>query len=138
MNHAVFGKNMENVRNERDIKLITNKARRNYLVSERNYYTTKTFSENLVAIEMKKIQIFMNKPVFLGLPILELSKIVLRLFKYDYVKPKYGENIKLCFIDTGSFIVYIKMKDIYLDISKDVEIRCDTSNYELDGPLLKR
>ena len=80
----------------------------------------------------------MNKPVFLGLPILELSKIVLRLFKYDYVKPKYGENIKLCFIDTGSFIVYIKMKDIYLDISKDVETRCDTSNYELDGPLLKR
>ena len=138
MNHAVFGKNIENVRNETDIKLITNKARKNYLVSERNYYTTKTFSENLVAIEMKKIQIFMNKPVFLGLPILELSKIVLRLFKYDYVKPKYGENVKLCFIDTGSFIVYIKMKDIYLDISKDVETRCDTSNYELDGPLLKR
>ena len=80
MNHAVFGKNMENVRNERDIKLITNKARRNYLVSERNYYTTKTFSENLVAIEMKKIQMFMSKPVFLGLPILELRKIVLRLF----------------------------------------------------------
>ena len=80
MNHAVFGKNMENVRNERDIKLITNKARRNYLVSEGNYYTTKTFSENLVAIEMKKIQMFMSKPVFLGLPILKLRKIVLRLF----------------------------------------------------------
>ena len=80
MNHAVFGKNMENVRNERDIKLITNKARRNCLVSERNYYTTKTFSENLVAIEMKKIQMFMSKPVFLGLSILELRKIVLRLF----------------------------------------------------------
>ena len=54
------------------------------------------------------------------------------------MKPKYGENIKLCFKDTGSFIVYIKTEDIYLDISKDVETRCDTSNYELDGPLLKR
>ena len=74
----------------------------------------------------------MNKPVFLGLPILELRKIVLCLFQYDYVKPKYGENIKLCFKDTGSFIVYIKTEDIYLDISKDVETRCDTSNYELD------
>ena len=58
-------------------------------------------------------------------------------FWYNYVKPKYGEKLKLCYMDTDSFIVYIKTEDIYLDIAKDVEIRSDTSNYELNRPLPK-
>ena len=77
MNNAVLGKTMGNVRKHRDIKLVTKERRRNYLVSEPNYHTTKFFSENLLAIEMKKIDIIMNKPVHLGLSILELSKIVM-------------------------------------------------------------
>ena len=75
MNNAVFGKTIENVRKHRDIKRVTTERRRNYLVSEPNYHTTKFFTENLIAIEMKKTEIIMNKPVFLGLSILELSKI---------------------------------------------------------------
>ena len=74
MNNGVFGKTMENVRKHRDIKLVTTKRRRNYLVSEPNYHTTKFFTENLLAIEMKKTEILMNKPVHLELFILELSK----------------------------------------------------------------
>ena len=74
----------------------------------------------------------MNKPVYLGLLILELSKILMYEFWYDYVKPKYGEKAKLCYMDTDSFIVYIKTDDIYKDIAEDVETRFDTSNYELD------
>ena len=138
MHNVVFGKSVENVRRHRDIKLILRKRRRNYLVSEPNYHTTKFFTENLIAIEMKKNpQIFMNKPVYLGLSILELSKILMYEFWYDYVKPKYGEKVKLCYMDTDSFIVYIKTDDIYKDIAEDVETRFDTSNYELDRPLPK-
>ena len=77
----------------------------------------------------------MNKPVYLRLSILELSKILMYEFWYDYVKPKYGEKVKLCYMDTDSFIVYIKADDIYKDIAEDVKTRFDTLNYELDRPL---
>ena len=98
MNKSVFGKTMENVRKYRDIKLVTTDKRRNRLVSEPNYHTTKWFSENLLAIEMKKIKVKMNKPVYLGLSILEFSKTLMYEFWYDYMKPKYGNNVKLCYI----------------------------------------
>ena len=89
MNNSVFGKTMENVRKHRDIKLVTTDKRINQLVSEPNYDTTKRFSENLLAIEVKKIKINMNKPVYLGLSILEISKSLMYQFWYDYIKPKY-------------------------------------------------
>ena len=79
----------------------------------------------------------MNKSVYLGLSILELDKILMYEFWYDYVKPKYGEKVNFCYMDTNSFIVYIKTEDIYKDIVEDVETRFDTSNYELDRPLPK-
>ena len=79
----------------------------------------------------------MNKPVYLGLSIPEWSKMLIYLFWYDYVKPKYGEKAKLCYMNTDSFIVYIKKDDIYKDIVEDVETRFHTSNYELDRPLPK-
>ena len=77
----------------------------------------------------------MNKPEYLGLSILDLNKLVMHGFLCDCVKPKYGEKAELCYMETDSFIVYIKTEDIYADIVKDVETRFDTSNYELDGPL---
>ena len=79
----------------------------------------------------------MMKPVYLGLSILELSKIVMYEFWYDFVKPKYGEKAKLYYMDTESFILYIKTDDIYKDIAEDAETRFDTSNYELNRPLPK-
>ena len=79
----------------------------------------------------------MNEPFYLGLSILELSKISMYDFWYDYVKPKYGEKVKLCYLGTDSFIVYIKTDDIYKYIAEDVETRSDTSNYELHRPLAK-
>ena len=77
----------------------------------------------------------MNKPVYSGLSMLEIIKIVMYKFWYGYVKPKYWEKAKLCYMDTDSFIIYIKRKNIYIDVVEDVEIRFDTSNYELDRPL---
>ena len=80
----------------------------------------------------------MNNPVNLGLSILDLSMTVIYKFWYDYVKPKYGENTKLCYMDTDSFIVPIKTEDIYEDIAEELETGFDTSNFELDRPLPKR
>ena len=92
MNNAVFGKAMENVRKHRDIKLATAERRRNYLVLEPNYHTTKLFTEYLLPVEILKTQILMIKPVYLGLSIRELSKILMYELWYDYVKPKYGKK----------------------------------------------
>ena len=135
MNNTAFGKTMENVRKHRDMKLVTTYKRRNQLVTEPNYHTTKRFSENLLAIEMKKTKVKMNKPMHLGLSILEISKILIYEFWYDYMKPKYGDNVKLCYMDTDSFIIYIKTEDFYKDFADDVECKFDTSNYEVDRPL---
>ena len=74
MNYSVFGKTMENLRKPKDTELVTTDKTRNQLVSEPNYHTTKWFSDILLATEMKKTKVKMNKPVYLGLSILEISK----------------------------------------------------------------
>ena len=84
---------------------------------------------------MKKAKVKMNKPIYLGLSILEISKTLMYEFWYDYMKPKYGDNVKLCYMDTDSFIMHIKKEDSYKDIANDVEKRFDTSNYEVNRPL---
>ena len=77
---------------------------------------------------MRKTQILINKPVYSGLSILDLSKTVMHEFWYDYINRKYSEKARLRYIDTDSFIVYIRTDDIYKGIAEDVEIRFDTSN----------
>ena len=135
MNNAVFGKTMENIRKYRDIKLVTTDKKRNTLVSELNYHTMNYISEDLSIIEMNKTEVKMNKPIYLGLSILDISKILMYQFWYDYMKPKYNDNVKLCYMDTDSFVMNIKTKDFYRDISSDVNKRFDTSNYEVNRPL---
>ena len=132
MNNSVFGKTMENIRKHRDIKLVTTDKKRSKLVSEPNYHTINLISEDLSIIEMKKTKVKMNKPIYLGLSILEISKTLMYEFWYDYMKPKYNDNVKLCYMDTDSFIMNIKTNDFYKDISNDVENRFDTSNYEVN------
>ena len=100
MNNSVFGKTMENVRNQRDIKLVVTNARRRKLVSEPNYHTRKHFTEDLMAIEMKKTKVIMNKPIYLGQAILDISKTLMYEFWYHYLKPKYKDKVKLCYMDT--------------------------------------
>ena len=104
--------------------------KRNRLVSEPNYHTTKRFSENLLAIEMKNAKAKMNKPVYLGMSILDISKTLMYKFWYDYIKPKYEDRAKLCYTDTDSFIIHIITEDFFEDISNDVEKWFDTSNYD--------
>ena len=128
MNNSVFGKTIENIRKHRDIKLVMTDKKRSKLVSEPNYHTINLISEDLLIIEMKKTRVKMSKPIYLGLSILEISKTLMYEFWYDYMKPKYNDNVKLCYMDTDSFIMNIKTNDFYEDISNDVEHRFNASN----------
>ena len=135
MNNAVFGKTMESVRKHHDINLVKTDKKRNKLVSEPNYHTMKLIDDNLAIIEMKKVKVKMNKPIYLGLSILDISKITMFEFWYDFIKSKYGSSAKLCYMDTDSFVINIKTKDFYKDIAMDVKERFDTSNCIYDRPL---
>ena len=84
---------------------------------------------------MNKTKVKMNKPIYLGLSILDISKILMYELWYDYMKPKYNDNVKLCYMDTGSFVMNIKTSDFCKDIANDVKCKFDTSNYEVDRPL---
>ena len=110
INNAVLGKTIENVRKHSNLKLVTLKRRKKYLINQ-------------------KTQIIMNKPIYLGLSISDLSKTVIYEFWYDYVKPKYSENARLCHMDTDSFMVHVKTDDIYKDIAEGVETRFGTSKF---------
>ena len=126
---------MENIRKHRDIKLVTTDKKSSKLVSEPNYHTINLILEDLSIIEIKKTKVKMNKPIYLGLSILEISKILMYEFWYDYMKLKYGNNVKLCYMDIDSFIMNIKTNDFYENIANDVENRFDTSNYEVNRLL---
>ena len=135
MNNSVFGKTMENVRKYRDIKLVKTDKKRNKLVSAPNFHTMKLIDKNLAIIEMKKVKVKINKPIYLGMIILDLSKISMYHYWYDYIKVKYTENASLCYTDTDSLIVKFKTEDFYKDISEDVNKRFDTSNFVHNRPL---
>ena len=139
LNNSFYGKTMENVRNHRDIRLVTNSRKRSILASEPNDYSTKHISEDLLIMEMKLCEVYMNKPIYLGQAILGISKMVMYEFWYDYLRPKYGDKVKLCYMDTDSFIIYVETEDFYKDISNDGDKWFDTSNFseDIDRPLEK-
>ena len=107
MINTVFGKTMENLRKHRDIKLVTTDEIRRKLISEPNYHTKKRFSENLSTTEMKKVKVKMNKSLYLGMSMLDISKTFMYKFWYDYINPKYEDRAKLCYMDTDSLIIHI-------------------------------
>ena len=135
MNNSVFGKTIENIRKHRNIKLVTTEEKYLHMVMKPNFKSGVLFGENLMGCEMGKIKVVMNKPVYLDQVILDLSKIVMYEFHYDYMIPKYGNRLKLCYMDTDSLVYYIKTKDFYADIADDVQKRFDTSGYIPDRPL---
>ena len=99
---------------------MTTDKKRSKLVSEPNYHTMNYILEDFSIIEMKRTKVKMNKPIYLGLSILEIIKLLMYEFWYDYMKLKYGDNVKLCYMDTNSFIMNIKTKDFYKDIANGV------------------
>jgi len=129
MNNSVFGKTMENIRNRVDVRLRTSEKSAEKLVTKPNYERTTIFSEDLIAVHMKKTELVFNKPVYLGMAILDISKTRMYDFHYNYMKVKYGDDCKLLMTDTDSLMYEVKTKDFYKDIREDVQERFDTSNF---------
>ena len=127
---------MENIRKHRNIGLVTTEEKYLCAVMKPNFKSGILFGKNLMGCEMGKIKVAMNKPVYLGQVILDLSKIVMYEFHYDYMVPKYGlEKLKLCYTDMDSLVYDIKTEDFYEDITDDVPARFDTSGYCPNRPL---
>ena len=127
MNNSVFGKRMKNVRSHRDVILVVTEQRRKKLTSEPNYDSCKQFTNDLMAIAMRKTEVLINKPIAVGKAILDISKTLMYEFWYDYLKPKYQNKVKLCYIDIDSFIMLIETNDFFEDIANDVDKWFDTS-----------
>ena len=119
---------MENLRNRIDAQLVSNK--KDYLkwTSEPSYMSHKLFDNDLVATRESKVTLMLNKPAYIGMLILELRKVLMYEFHYNYIKNKYGNNSRLLFADTDSLIYEIKTGDVYECFSNDKEI-FDFCNY---------
>ncbi|KAK3723060.1 hypothetical protein QZH41_008526 [Actinostola sp. cb2023] len=135
MNNSVFGKTMENIRNRQDIKLVTTEKQAAKLISQPNYYRRTIFSEHLCAIHMIKTELVFNKPVYLGMAILDLSKALMYDFHYNYFKKKFRNTSALLFTDTDSLMYEVETEDFYKDIKDDIDSRFDTSAYPKDHPI---
>ena len=128
MNNSVFGKMMENIRKHRNIKLVMTEKKYLCTVMKPNFKSGVRFNENFMGCGMGKIKVLMNKLVYLGQAILDLSKTVMYEFHHDYMVPKYSNRLKLCYMDTDFHQIYhIKTEAFYADITNDVLARFDTS-----------
>ena len=134
MNNSVFGKTMENVRNRVEVRLVCDKKQAKKLTAKPLFIHLTIFDKNLIAINMKKPKVKLNKPVYCGMGTLDLSKTLMYDFHYKYIINKYGKKAKLLFTDTDSLCYEIETEDFYQDISGDVEKLFDTSNYPEDHP----
>ena len=134
MNNSAFGKTMENVRNRVNINLVNDREKAKKLTAKPNFKHLNIFSEELIAVHMKRTKLKFDKPVYLGMCILDLSKTIMYEFHYNYIKKKYGDKAKLLFTDTDSLMYEIKTEDFYKDISGDVKDRFDTSDYPPNHP----
>ena len=132
MNNSVFGKTMENIRNRENIKLATSEKKALKLIAKPNFKRRTIFTENLIAVHLGKTKLKFNKPIYVGMCILDVSKTLMYDFHYNYIKKKYGEDAKLLMTDTDSLCYEIKTEDFYKDISADVEAKFDTSAYPKD------
>jgi len=132
MNNSVFGKTMENIENRIDFKLVCDREKAVKLAAKPYYDRTTIFCENLIGVHMRKTKLYYNKPIYLGMTILDLSKTLMYDFHYNYIKNKYGDKAMLLFTDTDSLMYEIQTEDFYADISNDVEHKFDTSDYPED------
>ena len=135
MNNSVFGKTMENVRNRVSIELVKDAERAAKLVNKPNFEELKIFDEFLIAVKMRKTKVWMNKPVYVGMSILDLSKTLMFSFQYEYVKKKW-EEAEVLYSDTDSLVLKIETDDFFADISGDVAEWFDTNDYAKNHPAV--
>ena len=128
LNNAYFGKTMENVRKRINVILVTEAKRLKKLASKPNYEDFIVFHEHLLGVRLKQETLKLNKPIYIGFSVLELSKLAMFEFHYRHMEPKYGDNLKLCFTDTDSLLYEITTDDVYKDMQEDLHLY-DTSDY---------
>ena len=129
MNNSVFGKTIENIRKRQNVILVDNRKKAVKLSSKPNFERVTIFDENLIAVHMKKTEVYFNKPIYVGQAILDLSKTLMFDFHYNYIRKKYNNKAELLFADTDSLMYLIQTDDFYLDIKKDIKKKFDTSDY---------
>ena len=134
MNNSVFGKTMENIRKRVDVRLVTDEKKLLKLTSKPTYVSSKIFNENLVAVHKIKETLTLNRPAYVGMCILDLSKTLMYDFHYKYIKEKYGQKAKLLFTDTDSLTYEIEAKHVYKDFFKDKD-KFDNSDYPEYSPF---
>ncbi|XP_070169356.1 uncharacterized protein [Polyergus mexicanus] len=135
MNNAVFGKTMENVRNHSNVRLVTRWDRRygaEAMIAKPNFYSRSVFAEDLVAVELRKLEVTFNKPIYVGMCILDISKIRLYKFHYEYMLPLYRDKCRVMYTDTDNLIYRVECEDVYEDMKRDID-RFDTSDYAMDN-----
>ena len=137
MNNSVFGKTMENLRKRVDVRLVTSKEKLLKLASKPTYVSSKIFNENLVAVHKIKETLTLNRPAYVGMCILDLSKTLMYDFHYNYIKSKYGDKAKLLFTDTDSLTYEIETNDAYTDFWSDKD-RFDNSDYDEKSPFYNK
>ena len=137
MNNSVFGKTMENIRKRVDVRLITDEKKLLKMASKPTYVSSKIFNENLVAVHKIKETLTLNRPAYVGMCILDLSKTLMYDFHYNYIKEKYGNKARLLFTDTDSLTYEIEAKDVYQDFWNNKD-RFDNSDYPENSPYFDK
>ncbi|XP_070170724.1 uncharacterized protein [Polyergus mexicanus] len=133
MNNAMFGKTMENVRNHSNVRLVTRWDGRygaEAMIAKPNFHSRSVFAEDLVAVELRKLEVKFNKPIYVGMCILDISKIRLYEFHYEYMLPLYRDKCKIMYTDTDSLIYRVECEDIYENMKRDID-KFDTSDYAM-------
>jgi hypothetical protein len=137
MNNSVFGKTMENFRKRVHVSVVqpqTHLKKYKKLTSDLSFKSRKIFSENLVAIHQRKTEVILNRPTYVGMCVLDLSKLCMYQFYYDTLKARYRDKVELCYTDTDSLFVKIQTEDINADLI-DMADQFDFSNYPKDHPV---
>ena len=128
MNNSIFGKTMENIRRRVDIRLCNDGKKAEKLIAKPNFLDRTIFSETLVAFHMRRAHLIFNKPISIGMSIMELSKTLMYAFHYEEMKPRYGDKLKLMYMDTDSFIYDVETPNIYEDMKQHIDLY-DTTDY---------
>ena len=134
MNNSIFGKTMENVRGRKQIELVHTEKRMKKIAAKPNFHRVDIFNEDLAAAHCLKTTIMLDKPIYVGFAILDLSKLLMYDFHYGHIKTKYGNDAQLCFTDTDSLLYDVKCNDIYQDMKLDTNM-FDFSDYPADHPV---
>jgi hypothetical protein len=137
MANAVFGKSMEQMRNRINVRLISDKKKAMKAISKPTFLNSEIINEDLLMVRASRMKLTLNKPIYISFAILELSKLIMYQFHYDYIVPKYGDKATLLFTDTDSLCYHVTTDDIYADMAADIDLY-DTSNFDADHPLYSK